>query len=455
MKAHTPLTQRTGLGQCLSAIMALFIAISSVSGQSPSHPDSKSPLKPNQYLRHQDPWRWDITSQLILNADLIAGRYGNDNDLVYNDERRNQYTTRTWDLPNFEFIYPVVREGGFYWSPNEDIASQLRIDGIRYTPEPEVLQTPDTHAKYAWWRSNQRDEKTQELYFSQVSHIVSADTVFEEERAKQIPWPKDWPEDAARFLTPVVDRVTRPIDPDGANRIEQLVNYWTQDQDPKSIDQVTLTKFLTGKVIEYVKVTRGRTEFVQTIRPSAQNRRLTDLEGNPNVPTAVPTSTYSGFNARSADQIALDPEGSELDLATLLTAVFRQAGVPARTVICFDRTLEDEQDKRITALVEFAMFDPVSDQTLWVPVDPIRLRDSGRRSNNYEQRWLYFGTHDKLHNLVPLAYYFHPPVNYKAYGYPSLYGIKTTPDIGTNISQFLSIDVMNTPVKAEDFRQDP
>lgn len=444
------------LVRLISLIAALSVlGLGSASAQSTSHPDAKSPLKPNQYLKHQEPWRWDITSQLILNADLIADRYGNNQDLVYRDTRRDQYTTNSWDLPNFEFIYPVVRDGGFYWSPNEDIESLLRIDETAYTPEAKVLQTPDSHVKYAWWRSNQRDKETHELYFSQVSHIVSADTVFSEELAMQIPWPKAWSEDAARFLTPVVDRVTKPIKQEGLDRIEELVKEWTQNKDPKSIDQISLTKFLTGKVIEHVRVTRGRTEFRQSIRPSYQTRFGDVSDGVLQPPIIVPTSTYAGFNVRSADLVALEPEGSELDLTTLLTAVFRQAGVPARTVICFDNGLREEHDKRITAIVEFAMYDPASSQTLWIPVDPIRLRDSGRRSSNFAQRWLYFGTHDRLHDMVPLAYYFHPPVNYKAYGFPSLYGIKTTPDIGSSVSQYLSIDVMNTPVKAEDFKQNP
>ncbi len=445
----------TKLTRFATLIATTIIAVGSASGQSSSHPDAKSPLKPNQYLKHQDPWRWDITSQLILKASSDSNEYGNDSELMYRNNRPKNYTSASWELPNFEFIYPVVRDGGFYWSPNEDIASLLRIDDTAYTPEAKVLQTPGTHAKYAWWKSNQRDKETHELYFSQTSHIVSADTVFSEELAKQIPWPTTWPEDAARFLTPIADRVTKPIEQEGLDRIEELVKEWTQNQDPKSIDQITLTKFLTGKVIEHVQITRGRTEFRQSIRPTRQFRYGEENDGAIEAPTVVPTSTYAGFNVRSADIVALEPEGSELDLTMLLTAVLRQAGVPARTVICFDHGLREEQDKRITAIVEFAMFDPATNQTLWVPVDPIRLRDSGRRSENFAQRWLYFGTHDRLHNMVPLAYYFHPPVNYKAYGYPSLYGIKTTPDIGSSVSQYLSIDVMNTPVTVEDYRQKP
>lgn len=437
-----------------TAILAV-LGFGSASAQSASHPDAKSPLKPNPYLQYREPWRWDIHSQLVLSSGLTTDMYGRDEDLVYTDDRRQNLVSATWVLPDFEFIFPVVREGGFYWSPNEDIESHLRIDGIRFTPEAEVLRTPHTHAGYAWWRSNQRNEETEELYFSQVSHIVTADTLFDENLAKQIPWPTDWPEDAARFLTPIADRVTKPIEQTGLDRIADLVKEWTQDTDPKSIDQITLTKYLTGKVIEYVRVERGRTHLTQAVRVSNQNQLLNDASQIEYTPWPMPTATWSGFNVRSADMVALEPGGSELDLTMLLTAVFRQAGVPARTVICFDNTYRNDQDKKITSIVEFAMYDENNDQTLWIPIDPIRLRDSGRRSDNYAQRWLYFGSHDLLNDMIPIAYYFHPPVNYKAYGYPSLYGIKTTPDIGSNVSQFLSIDVMNTPVRVEDFQKKP
>jgi len=420
--------------------------------QSPSHPDSVTPLKPNPYLRHTNPWRWDINSQLILSSGINSDMYGRDADRVYQDNRRRNLVSSSWNLPDFEFIFPVVRAGGFYWSPNEDIESHLRIDGIRFTPEAEVLRTLDSHAGYAWWKSNQRDKDTDELYFSQVSHIVSADTIFDEELAKRIPWPTAWPEDASRFLTPIADRVTKPIEQAGLDRIADLVQEWTQGKDPKSIDQFTLAKFLTGKVIEYVRVERGRTRLSQTVRVSDRNRVLNDGTDPLLNPWPVPTSTWSGFNVRSADIVAIEPSGSELDLTMLLTAVLRQAGVPARTVICFDNTNKHDQDKMITAIVEFAMYDEANDQTLWIPVDPIRLRDNGRRSNVYEQRWEYFGSHDRLHDMIPIAYYFHPPVNYKAYGYPSLYGIKTTPDIGSSVSQFLSIDVMNTPQTIDDYK---
>ncbi|MEQ9206627.1 MAG: transglutaminase domain-containing protein [Phycisphaerales bacterium] len=279
---------------------------------------------------------------------------------------------------------------------------------------------------------------------SQVSHIVSADTVFDERLAKSIPWPKSWPLEAESFLTPVVDQVNDDIDMEGQDRLTMMVDRWLEGNNPKSIDQVTLVKYLTGKVIEHVRVTRSPEIYAPTVHRQSLSEVLSDGF------SSFPSSSWTGFLARSADQIALDPSGSPLDLSSMLVGVLRAAAVPARVVVCYDNSNVLQANERIHAIVEFAMYDSDRDQLLWIPVDPERLRDNGRRSNTYTQSWEYFGTHDQLHNYVPLAYYFHPPVNYNAFGYPALYGIRTMPSMEEGISQVISVDVMNSPLRADE-----
>ncbi|MBL4808496.1 MAG: hypothetical protein JKY43_00360 [Phycisphaerales bacterium] len=416
-----------------------FMSQQHANAQTMSHPDAVSPMKSNPYFRHANAWRWDLRSQVILQAGIY----------YRNNSGFREELSATWDIQDFEYIYPIVRQGGFYWSPNEDIQTVLRIDNVQYTPEPEILQTPDSHAKYVWWRSNQRDTRTRHLYFSQVSHIVTADTVFDEKLAKEIPWPQTWPEEATLFLTPTIDRISDPIDPEGQDQLVRLVDQWTEGNDPKSISQVTLTKYLTGKVLDYVRVERGQSQLAPTLHIGAIRSFVNGFSSSP-------LSSWSGFNVRSADQVALDPAGSSmLDMSMLLTAVLRTAGVPARTVVCYDNSIKITLDERIIVIVEFALYDKARDQILWIPIDLDRLRDNGRGANVYEQNWDYFGTHDYLHNVIPVSYYFHPPVNYKAYGFPGLYGIKTTPDIGNGVTQILSVDVMNTPQTIDDYKPKP
>jgi len=137
--------------------------------------------------------------------------------------------------------------------------------------------------------------------------------------------------------------------------------------------------------------------------------------------------------------------GSKHDLATLLTAVLRSAGVPARTVLCINQR-EDNIIEKMVSLVEFAMYDPERDLTFWVPIDVDRLRLNGKRSSQYMQWWNYFGTNDELNDYVPVAYYFHPPASYRAFDLPALYGLRSSNPLPEYVVQSLLIDPIVSPV---------
>jgi len=403
-----------------------------------AHPDSVSPLKPNPYLEHRDPWRWDIRSQVFLRAGKLVKFNGE-----YREER-----TGSWDVEDIEFVYPIARQGGHYWSPNEEITATLRIGDVKFTPDAKILQTPDSSAPYIWWRSEHKYRWVHQLHMTQVSHVVSADTRFNEQLAKEIPWPKSWPAEASAYLTPIIDQINDPVDTKGQDRLIELVDQWLEGNDPKSIDEVTLAKYLTGKVLDYVRVTRSNTFLAPAVHTITAGDILDGL-------SVFPSSAWSGYLVRSADQVALKPAGSGLDTSTMLTAVLRAAGVPARLVVCYKTDEFGHIDERVVALVEFALYDAKRDQILWIPIDPELLRDNGRRSSNYQQRWDYFGNHDQLRNYAPISHYFHPPVNYKAFGNPGLYGIKTTPDIGKHVYQVISIDVVNSAIRGDEINQRP
>tara|TARA_R110000868_G_scaffold241497_3_gene496492 strand:+ start:154569 stop:156035 length:1467 start_codon:yes stop_codon:yes gene_type:complete len=442
LKTKPNMTRVQPRSRVLYAIFSLILLGSSVaSAQTLAHPDSVSPLKENPYLKHKEPWRWDIRTQIFVRAGIVE----------FNNGRYEEELTGRFHITGFEYTFPVVRQGGHYWSPNEEIEVSMRIGDADYKPKFQVLYTPESRAPYIWWESSidVNDNDLYQLHMTQVSHIVSADTIFNEELAKTIPWPKDWPLEAESFLTPVVDQINEDIDMNGQDRLTMLVDRWLEGNNPKSINQVTLVKYLTGKVIEHVRVTRSPEIYAPTVHRQSYQKVLE--RGF----SSFPSSSWTGFLARSADQIALDPAGSPLDLSSMLVGVLRAAAIPARVVVCYDNSVILQANERIHAIVEFALYDPDSDQILWIPVDPERLRDNGRRSNTYTQPWEFFGTNDQLHNYVPLAYYFHPPVNYMAYGYPALYGIKMEPQMKQGVSQVISIDVMNSPLRADELTPAP
>jgi len=436
----------------LGAVLSTLIA-GAAAAQSDSHPDAASPLKPNPYLRYEEPWRWDLTLQVFLRGGTLS---------AIDTQGIDEYTVY-FDLDSFEFILPVMREGGFFWSPRQQIETFARIESSRgprswgtafinesrATLTPQLLMVPSSGAVYA--RIGERTDLggIQSMHFKQTNRIVSADTRFDERRAREIPWPDAWPEDAERALTPVIERVRDPIVLQGQDRLCELVDQWTQGQDPRSIDPVTLVKFLTGKVLDTVRTGRGKSET----RPNLNTRTLLPLSEDGTI--QIPRGVWSGLSVRSADMIALSPRrGSVLDLSTMLVSVLRAAGVPARLVICYNTSETVDQLDRIVSLVEFALYDAERDQLLWIPIDTERLRDNGRGVSSYEQPWLYFGTHDDLHELVPVARHYHPPVNYRAFGFPAFFGFRSDPQLGSFATQHLIIDANAAPVSGHDFKDD-
>jgi len=405
--------------------------------QSASYPGSKSPLPDNPYLKNADPWRWDIRTQIFLRAGV---RYFNNPG-----DRNGTYSTGVdsarWPIADLDVIYPVVREGGFYWSPNKAVSVSIRADDLKITPKPARVFTKGTKAEYTLWRSDIRQEIHQ-IQLTHISHIVSSDTIFDQTKARQLAWPDKWNDEATSWLTPVVESVGKKVPADAADKVKELLDLWVDHHDPKEINEVDLAKFLTGKVIEHVQVRTPPAEF-------------STRSGNRFSAAAfVGAATWSGFVVRPANEVARTPAGSKHDLATLLTGIFRSAGIPARTVLCVNQSNDDVLEKMVS-MVEFAMYDPVRDLTFWVPVDVDRLRLNGKRASQYKQWWNYFGTNDELNNYVPVAYYFHPPASYRAYDLPALYGIRSKSELPGYVIQSLLIDPTVSLVSAPKMKTQP
>jgi transglutaminase-like putative cysteine protease len=420
----------------VAMICALIGLVPSIaSAQVPTHPDAQSPLPENPYLKHQDAWRWDIVSQVLIRAGVeIYYEPG----LPMNGQSENARSIR-WPMKDIEVIFPVARSGGHYWSPNDKVSVSIRAGDFKREPEQVRLYTKQTGLEYTMWRSD-IELDVHQIHMTHTSHIVVSDTVFDEKLARQLPWPDTWNEQAEVFLAPVVDSVGDELPPDTEATIKKLLDFWTEDQDPKDISQLDFVKFITGKVIEHVLVRTPPVEF-------------STRGGNRLSPVAFSAGTVlSGFIVRDAELVAREPEGSKHDLATLLTSILRSAGIPARTLICLDMNQGGQRDllEQYVSLVEFAMYDPERDLTFWVPIDVDRLRLNGRRSNLYLQPWNYFGTHDELNDYVPLAYYFHAPASYLAYDLPGLYGIRSSSPLPEYAIQSISIDPQVSTVSAKD-----
>lgn len=415
---------------CVFLIVALTCAFAqtNASAQVPTHPDAKSPLPANPYMKHNNAWRWDIRAQVLMRGGVNT--YYEPGQPRTGESERTK--TITWPMLDLEVVFPVIRSGGFYWSPNKEVEVSIRAGDFERTPKREQMYTKDSGAEYTRWESDIKAEINQ-IHLIHESHIVVADTVFNERKARNLAWPDLWKEGADRYLTPVVDSVGKEPAADAAETVKTLLDFWVDNKDPKAIPELDLVKFLTGKVIEHVKVSTPPAEF-----SNRGGNRLSAV-------AFVGGTTWSGFVVRSAEVIAREPSGSKHDLATLLTAVLRSAGVPARTVACVNDK-EDDVLQKLVSLVEFAMYDPDLDLTFWVPIDVDKLRLNGRRSSQYKQAWNYFGTHDELHDYIPIAYYFHPPASYRAFDLPAFYGVQSSSPLPEYVIQSILIDPMVSPV---------
>ena len=427
----------------------LLIALSgSAIGQVASHPEAKSPMPENPYLKHTDPWRWDIRTQLFLRAG-IQYRSNPRQSAPSNNSVTERSETVWWAMKDLEVIFPVIREGGFYWSPNEEITATLRAGDFERETTQKRMYTKDTKSEYTLWRS-EINQRVHQMHITHVSHVVTADTIFDHKLAQHLPWPTDWNEEANGFLTPVVDSVGSAIATDASDTIKILLDFWVEGKDPHAISELDLVKFLTGKVIEHVQVRGPSSEF----STQAVNRAPVVSPGETFAIEALSGSAWGGFIVRSAEVVAREPQGSKHDLATLLTSVLRSAGVPARTLVCINR-LETEELDKVVSIVEFAMYDPDRDLTFWVPVDIDRLRLTGKRAAQYKRWWNYFGTHDELNEYIPIAYYFHAPASYRAYGLPAFYGLRSSGTLPGYAIQSVLIDPMVSPITAQSKEKKP
>ncbi|MEO0716387.1 MAG: lyase family protein, partial [Planctomycetota bacterium] len=164
--------------------------------------------------------------------------------------------------------------------------------------------------------------------------------------------------------------------PDGAydmRPIEELVNEWTGGN-PRGAKPYLAAKWLLGRVVEHV----------QPSAPGFNNDRGGSIEG---------------LDVQGAAATAVNKRGSAIDMALLLTAVYREAGIPARLVVGYDAGSDKEQQRflktsranapEIRAWVEFALFDEAAGTLTWIPADPHAMRKSSSRIRpNFMERLL-------------------------------------------------------------------
>ncbi len=442
------------MNRATAALLSVFVlplAIQTADAQSqtrknnPSDPDIQ--LRENPYISYSKPRQW-VVDQTIY---LLLPQY------VYLDRHNTIQREPSPEFPdNLEFVYPLVYQSSASWSdPAAEVSGSLWINDRQLEVKPTIRYAPQTQAPYSIWNFGVKEARV--LRFTLKTTATSVDTTFHEQEALKLSWPDEWPEEANVFLTPILDSIGEPVLPPlnapagtdlsvpDESVITDLIDHWTDGHDPKQLSPVLLAKYLTAKVVEHI---HSNDRSLVVPNTSGFNSALTNTNGVGSTHSFSRTGFYAGFEVRRADQAALSNRGSRHDMTILLTAVFRAAGIPARSVIGIDN--EESGDDRVQSWTEFALFDPDLDLLVWIPVDIDELRGRGIRSARYKDHWKYFGTSDRLHSIAPVSFYFHPPAAYQSYEVPALYGIRSTEELSQIAEQIISFSISRKAVRGDD-----
>jgi hypothetical protein len=212
--------------------------------------------------------------------------------------------------------------------------------------------------------------------------------------------------------------------------VQNLVSTWCDGKDPKTIPPVALAEWLAGNVLEM-------------IQPNGDGLNFND------------NGSLEGFQLKGAVQTILDKRGNDQDISCVVAAVYRAAGLPARIVIGYDINDKKGLNKNFLtkktgtntfrSWVEFCLLDEKKKTEVWVPVDVTRQRKNSNKVLNTPKSWRYFGEHDELDGILPIAFQFHPPAaGVLSHGSPCFWGWFTTPRAQV-ANQYLRFNGITTP----------
>lgn len=357
------------------------------------------------------------------------------------------------DFDSVVFVWPYVIRSATAESRPASAVAQLRADGheVPGGVSPRFLTGFHSGGSYASVEvPGVKDVLT--LTMGIEVPVTCYDAEFDEAAAMKVEWPRAWPPVAQSTFQEqgfveyggVPDRQTERVPEE--DTIGPLLERWLAGRDPKSMKPVELAKFLTQQVVKEVQ---------------PRGRGLRAREGGSGSPGVI-----SGIEARGAKLAALTRKANPFDTASLLAAVYRRAGLPARVVIGYavpqgERepgevlSAPTEADDRLYPWVEFCLYDESVPGGLitWVPVDVVQLRGAGSRTQKLDRPWRYFGTTDAMNDIIPLAYHYHPPTQVQAFDFPALFGVRTMPDAIRGADQVLEITAIREPKTASSVRE--
>ncbi|MBS0186755.1 MAG: transglutaminase family protein, partial [Planctomycetes bacterium] len=352
-------------------------------------------------------------------------------------------------------VFPVVPATGLSDVNTGGVQSWLRFEGhemmsgpfakewTREKPAPVLLQRMASGQLYPagvmlgkWYWENPNSQ-TRTIQLMMQVPITSYRTILDDAAANKVPWPKgSWPEVAAACFQPQmfidcgIDPVTFEMKMYNMKPIQDAVRDWTKGN-PKELTPHKLAKFLTHKVVHGM------------------------IPGKPDIWWGGQQQAILGLDLLGAP-LAMETRQIGLkDMGTVLVAVMREAGLPARMVFGYqavevvqdgNKAVTFSNNDRFRAWVEYCLYDEEKKTINWVPIDYQQFRFTSNAMPSLDQAWTFIGTLPYGQTMVPVALQAFPPTTVMGYGYPALWGWVLQPGVPVNLGQWVTVSTSRAGV---------
>ncbi len=350
-------------------------------------------------------------------------------------------------MDSFEFYFPLLDGSAMHEAYRDRAKSDLRLDTRPLTGPPRLTAPTRVESGYQGlshvlvWSVG--PVNTSDVWFLADIPMTCWETRIDEARARAHRWPRaEWAAELALCLQP------QAFVESADSLVEELVARWA-GREPLSRPPYELAKGLAAEVLNFYNVTE----------PDTSSFARGPFLGQTNA-VIFPGMRVNG--AAAAARLGRGPPG---DLACLLTAVWRAAGIPARLVIGLD--IQRSLDERFPAMRVWAEFflprQPAPDPKAppdslplitpadgeWIPVDITRQKSFSSRAPPMNQRWQYFGHNEEFDFVAPIAFHYLPPKDGVNLGPPGLWSWFPQP-ANPAADAAMTVSAMETPRRGDD-----
>ncbi|MEO0630183.1 MAG: transglutaminase-like domain-containing protein [Planctomycetota bacterium] len=386
------------------------------------------------------------------------------------------------DVDEATVYFPFAARSASYEVDHESVTAEILHNG-QPIPLRGSLQRTDVSglplhsgAAYGVWSFGPARNFAPSVILQFEFEATAWNITLNENVARSIPWPTgDWPAEAASSLEPMLfidSGFDSAYDPEP---IRQIIEEWTAGK-PRSQPPMVTAKWIAGQL----------SNAFQSVGMLTSQDSIAANEVQP----GRSIGAMQGLNATRLDVAAATMVGTPMDMPLLLTALYREAGLPARIVVGYVAGDEggrrdpvrrrDEPELGVYAWVEFALYDEsapaLAEALTWVPVDILSMRAGNVGRRPLDQTWDGFGRGEYFNELIPLAYHLHPhrlpavsygvgDANARLRRYrdslptrtpaPSLWGWNIAPETPSRIYQTIVFSPTTPSKTAEDARREP